>query len=139
MKTEYTAITTRIKAVIIDTIAIIVLMYAAAEIFNVFENISNYIRISVFVSLFILYEPVLVSLFGATLGHFFNDIVVKQEANENKNLSFPFALIRFITKSLLGWISLLTINGNLKKKAIHDYVAQSVVRPYKPNKKAPLQ
>ena len=70
MITEYTAITTRIKAVIIDTIAIIVLMYAAAEIFNVFENIPNYIRISVFVSLFILYEPVLVSLFGATLGHF---------------------------------------------------------------------
>ena len=136
MQTQYAPISTRIKAVIIDSIAIIVLMYAAVEVFNLFESIPNYIRISVFVGLFILYEPLLVSIFGVTLGHFFNDIVVKQEANENRNINFLLAIIRFITKSLLGWVSLLTVNGNSKKKAIHDYVAQSVVLPYKPNKKA---
>ena len=136
MQTKYAPISTRIKAVIIDSIAIIVLMYATVEVFNLFESIPNYIRISVFVSLFILYEPLLVSIFGATLGHFFNDIVVKQEANENRNINFLLAIIRFITKSLLGWVSLLTVNSNSKKKAIHDYVAQSVVLPYKPNKKA---
>ena len=112
MTTQYAPISTRIKAVIIDSIAIIVLMYAAAEVFNLFESIPNYIRISIFVGLFIVYEPLLVSIFGATLGHFFNDIVVKQEANENKNINFPLALIRFITKSLLGWVSLLTVNSN---------------------------
>lgn len=61
MQTKYAPISTRIKAVIIDSIAIIVLMYATVEVFYLFESIPNYIRISVFVSLFILYEPLLVS------------------------------------------------------------------------------
>ena len=134
MKTEYAPIFTRVKAMVIDSIAIIVLMYSASEIFNLFNNIPNYLRISVFVFIFFLYEPLLVSIYGATIGHFFNDILVKQENNQTKNISFLFALARFITKLLLGWISLLTINNSSKNKAIHDYVAQSVVLPYKSEK-----
>ena len=44
-----------------------------------------------------------------------------------KNISFPFALVRYLLKMFLGWISLLTITANDKKKAIHDFVAKSVV------------
>ncbi len=122
MENKYAGLFTRVKAVIIDNIAIIILMYSATEIFNLITDVPNAVRVIVFVLIFLLYEPILVSTFGATIGHFFNDIVVKREANEEKNINFFFAIGRFITKVLLGWISLLTINGNDKKKAIHDYV-----------------
>jgi len=36
-------------------------------------------------------------------------------------------LVRFLAKVGLGWLSLLTVTGNEKKMAIHDYLAQSVV------------
>ncbi|WP_396601265.1 RDD family protein [Algibacter sp. R77976] len=134
MDNKYASIISRVKALVIDSIILILLMYSATEIFGLFDNIPNYLRIGVFVFLFLLYEPILVSVFGATIGHFFNDIEVKRESNENKNLNLPFAIARFITKLFLGWISLLTVNSTKKKQAIHDYVGQSVVKPYK-NKK----
>lgn len=37
------------------------------------------------------------------------------------------AIIRYIIKISLGWISFLTINSNYEKRAIHDFVAGSVV------------
>jgi uncharacterized RDD family membrane protein YckC len=40
---------------------------------------------------------------------------------------FPVALIRFTAKVFLGSISLLTITGNSKNRAIHDSIAGSVV------------
>ena len=134
MNNKYASILSRVKALVIDSIILILLMYSATEIFSLFDNIPNYIRIGVFLFLFLFYEPILVSIFGATVGHFFNDIVVKRESNENKNISFPFALSRFITKLFLGWISLLTVNGNEKRKAIHDYAGKSVVLPYQNQK-----
>lgn len=131
MKNNYAGLFTRVKAVIIDNIAIIILMYAATEIFNLFSEVPNSARIIASILILLLYEPILVSIFGATIGHFFNDIVVKREANEEKNINFFFAIGRFTTKVLLGWMSLLTVNGTDKKQAIHDYVGRSVVLPYK--------
>lgn len=54
-------------------------------------------------------------------------IRVKREANEKKNILFPLAIVRFIVKASLGWISLLTVTGNEKRKAIHDYLVGSVI------------
>jgi uncharacterized RDD family membrane protein YckC len=54
-------------------------------------------------------------------------IRVKRESDEKKNILFPLAIIRFIVKASLGWISLLTVTGNSKRKAIHDYLIGSVV------------
>ena len=54
-------------------------------------------------------------------------IRVKKDNDQLKNISFPYAVIRFIIKISLGWISLLTIYGNEKGTAIHDYLAKSVV------------
>ncbi|WP_308993862.1 RDD family protein [Mariniflexile litorale] len=124
---KYSKLFTRIKAAFVDALELIILMYSATEIFNLIEMIPNYIRICVFVFLFLLYEPILISVFGATVGHFFNDIVVKRDGDEQKNVLFPKAIFRFIFKFFLGWVSLLTISSNEKRKAIHDYVGGSVV------------
>lgn len=131
MDDYYAHLFTRVKAAFIDSIAFVILIYSATEVFNLIENVPNYVRIVTFLSVFVLYEPILISIYGATAGHFFNDIVVKRESDETKNVIFIYALGRFLTKVLLGWISLLTVNGDSKMKAIHDYVGKSVVLQYK--------
>lgn len=131
MENKYTKLFTRVKAAIIDSIVLIVLMYLASWVFNAIGTVPNYARITVFIFIFLMYEPILISMFGATVGHFFNDIEVKRENNESKNVNFLRAILRFIFKFFLGWVSLLTIRNSEKGKAIHDFIGGSVVLNYK--------
>jgi uncharacterized RDD family membrane protein YckC len=130
MTSKYARLPTRVKAAIIDSIVLILLMYSASEILNLLGTIPNYVRTTIFLIIFVFLEPILVSIFGATVGHFFSDIVVKRQNDEKKNINFLVALIRYILKILLGWLSLLTITGNDKQQAIHDLAANSVVKQY---------
>ncbi len=127
MDVVYASLQSRIKAVVIDGIIAIALMYSVTEILNYFDDVPSSIRMYLFILLFILYEPILVSLFGSTAGHYFSDIKVKRVNNPNKNLIFPLALLRFILKYLLGWLSLLTVTSSQKRQAIHDSLVNSVV------------
>ena len=124
---EYPSLLLRVKGAFADVIVMIIFMYGASEFFLLFEEVSESIRMSAFIFIFVLYDPLFISLFGGTIGHNFIGLKVKQESNELKNISFPSALLRFIIKSTLGWISFLTMGGNKKKKAIHDIAVNSVV------------
>lgn len=124
---EYPTIIHRVKAVFTDTVIIILFMYTLSDFFSLFENVPNGVRVLAFIFLFFLYEPLLVSLLGGTVGHKFNHIRVKREGDETKNISFPAAIIRFAIKSTLGWISFLTMGKDQKNLAIHDKAAKSVV------------
>ncbi len=117
----------RVKAAVIDSILLIVTMYVISGVLATFENVPDSIRIVLFVCIFLLYDPLLTSMFGATIGHSFSKIVVKREADPSKNIPFFKAVPRFVVKVLLGWISLLTVTGHERKQALHDLVAGSVV------------
>lgn len=117
----------RVKAVVTDNIVMIIFMFIAAYAFSLFENVPDSARILAFVFIFLLYDPLFTSLFGGTIGHMLIGIRVKKESNENKNILFPLAILRYIMKIILGWISLLTVSSNKKRKAIHDYIVGSVV------------
>ncbi|WP_299557052.1 RDD family protein [Seonamhaeicola sp.] len=134
MKKKYANLFPRVKAAIIDGIVLIVLMYLATWILDAIGEVPNYARIVVFIFVFLLYEPILVAYFGASVGHFFNDIMVKRESNEAKNIILPKAIFRFVFKFFLGWVSLLTIRSDKKGKAIHDFVGGSVVLKYRIHK-----
>ncbi len=95
--------------------------------FSVFEHVPDNAKIIAFIFIFFLYDPIFTSVFGGTIGHMMFGIRVKREKNQMKNILFPLAIIRFLVKALLGWISLLTISGNKKRKAIHDFLVGSVV------------
>ena len=127
MESVYASLQSRIKAGVIDSIILIVLMYSTTEILGYFDNVPVSLRMYLFILFFILYEPILVSLFGTTAGHYYSDIKVKRANNLNKNLFFPLELVRFIIKLLLGWVSLLTVTGTEKRQAIHDSIVNSVV------------
>jgi uncharacterized RDD family membrane protein YckC len=80
-----------------------------------------------FIFIVLLYDPLFTSIFGGTVGHMFQGIRVKKESDEARNIPFFSAMLRYAAKVLLGIISLLTVSGHPKKKAIHDMMAGSVV------------
>jgi uncharacterized RDD family membrane protein YckC len=123
----YPGILSRVKALIADSIIIVILMALISFIFTNVNDVPDYARIIAFVFIFLLYDPLLTSFTGGTIGHKVVGLEVKSVKDENKNIGLPFAIIRFLGKSLLGWISLLTINFNDKGKAIHDIIVGSVV------------
>lgn len=124
---KYPGLLDRVKAIVTDAVVIILFMLAATYVFSLFENVPDNAKIIAFVFIFILYDPIFTSSFGGTLGHMMVGIRVKRENNEKKNILFPLAIVRFIVKAFLGWISLLTVTGNVKSRAIHDYLVGSVV------------
>ena len=127
MKIEFSSIFPRLKAAFIDAVVMVALMYGATDILSLFDVVPNYIRILIAVFIFVLYEPNFVSLFGQTVGHSRINLIVRQEEDIKKNISFFKALIRFTLKFFLGWLSLLTVPGSVKRQAIHDAVVKSVV------------
>ncbi|WP_321289561.1 RDD family protein [uncultured Sunxiuqinia sp.] len=124
---NYPGVSTRVKAVVTDSIILVIFIVGATYLFESFDNVPDFARIVAFIFIFLLYDPLLTSTLGGTIGHIIFGIRVKRETNQDKNILFPLAIIRYLVKVLLGWISLLTISGNKKGKAIHDIIVKSVV------------
>lgn len=125
--TNYPGLLDRVKAVMVDSVILIIFMIIVSTVFSAFENVPDAARIVAFVFIFFLYDPIFTSSFGGTIGHMIIGIRVKREKNIEKNILFPPAIIRFVIKALLGWISLITVTSNNKNKAIHDSSVGSVV------------
>lgn len=132
MKSEnYPKLLDRLQAALIDFFVIILLIFLTTQIFSNMENVYENERIFAFVIIFVLYDPIFTSLFGATIGHFFLGIRVRKADNETKNINIFYALFRFIIKYFLGIISLFTVSFNSQKRAIHDIVTNSIVIYFK--------
>jgi uncharacterized RDD family membrane protein YckC len=132
---EYPSVTDRVKAIVADWGIILVFIFIITFIFSLFEKVPDNARFFAFIFIFCLYDPIFTSLFGGTIGHMMNGIRVRKENNENENITFLSAIVRFAIKITLGGISLLTVTGNKKRKAIHDFAVQSVVICYNQNNK----
>ena len=127
MKENYASLPDRVKAALFDSLLMILLIYLSSEILEMFDSVQTYVRVLIFAFIFIFYEPLFVSLFGGTIGHSRLNLSVKSLNDESKNLNFFQALIRYLFKVILGWLSLLTIGSTEKKTAIHDSIVQAVV------------
>jgi len=68
-----------------------------------------------------------VTFFGGTVGHKIVGLKVKRESDSDKNLNVIAAILRVLMKALLGWISLLTVTSDDKKRAMHDSATGSIV------------
>lgn len=124
---NYADVSLRVKAIVVDTIVLVIFMVLTTFILSKFENVHDGIRIFAFIFIFLLYDPIFTSLFGGTIGHMMIGLKVKQEKNETKNIKIHFAIVRYVVKTFLGIISLFTVSGNAKSKAIHDYIVGSVI------------
>jgi uncharacterized RDD family membrane protein YckC len=126
-KSKYGKLINRVKAILIDGLVIIGLGVAFSSIFSKFDPVNNTLRMIAFVFIFLLYDPLFTSTIGATIGHMLMGLKVRQEKDETRKIIFPLALLRFVIKVTLGWISLMAISGSKKGRALHDSFAGSVV------------
>ena len=124
---QYGTLINRLKAILIDVLVLVGLCMLATAIFSKIGYVSDTIRMVVFIFIFLLYDPLLTSIFGATIGHLIIGLKIRRAKDITRKLIFPMALIRFIIKGTLGFISLMTISTTKKNRAIHDIVAGSVV------------
>ncbi|WP_257667325.1 RDD family protein [Parapedobacter tibetensis] len=123
---EYPSLVDRIKSTFIDTVVIIVAMFICSHALDGLPDAAGWMRAVCFVAVFLLYDP-LCTAFGCTVGNYFMKIRVRQNEDHNKRINFSSALIRYIVKALLGWVSFLTIHSNAEKRAVHDMAAGSIM------------
>lgn len=123
---DYPGLSERVQSTFIDSIFIIVLMFAFASWLDRYENAPDWIRIALFFGLWAIYEPISTTL-GGTIGNHLKGIRVRRIGNEAKRINFAQAFFRYITKIGLGWVSFVTIHANPKKRAIHDLIVGSVM------------
>lgn len=124
--TSYPLLTERVQSTFIDTIFIIIMMFVFSTILDRYENVPDWLRIILFIGLWIIYEPVCTAL-GCTLGNYIKDIRVRKHNENTERINIFQALVRYVLKVALGWISFLTIHNNKERRAIHDLVAGSVM------------
>jgi hypothetical protein len=83
-----------------------------------------------------LYEPVLVSRTGGTIGHYLTNLRVVDEGHGG-NVGFLKAVSRYAIKGLIGWFSFLLMAATRRNQAIHDLLTRSTVQIRDPAKAAP--
>jgi len=125
-QTEYPLLGDRIQSSFIDGIFLVILMFVFASLLDRYQNTPDWVRIFLFVGLWAIYEPVCTA-FACTLGNYIKRIRVRQHRSNSKKINILQALIRYILKVGLGWISFLTIHSNKERRAIHDFAAGSVM------------
>ncbi|HEX5211817.1 MAG TPA: RDD family protein [Pseudolabrys sp.] len=123
----YARFTRRLRAVMIDSI-VFMLILAGTLIAATSLGSDNIARILGFVvvATWLLYEPVLVSMTGGTIGHWRSNLRVVDDAGGN--ISFGKAVIRVIIKTLLGWISFISMAATSRHQALHDIMTRSTVQ-----------
>jgi hypothetical protein len=90
------------------------------------DNFSRVLGVLVIAAL-VLYEPILVSRIGGTLGHYFNNLRVVDEGNGG-NISFLKACARVVIKGLLGLYSFVILAATRRNQAVHDLLTGSTVQ-----------
>ncbi len=123
----YPGISERVRAMVADSLAILVMMFLAAMVFEQFEAASDIWRISALAFIAVVYDPLCTSAFGATAGHAYVGIRVRRDAAKGGNIPLHLAFLRYLIKLALGAFSLLTVSRHPKGKALHDMVAGSLV------------
>ena len=136
---RYARFSRRLRAMLLDWIITLIVIFGAlllvAWMGN--DNFSRALGVAVVIAL-LLYEPVLVSYTGGTLGHYFTNLRVV-DARDGGNISFPKACARVAIKGMLGLYSFVTLAATRRNQAVHDLLTRSTVQIRDPAKAAPGQ
>jgi uncharacterized RDD family membrane protein YckC len=118
----------RLRAFVVDWIIIVLLLVGV--LFAAVSADSNRIgRILgfTFVAVWLLYEPLLVSLTGSNVGHYFSNLRVVDDRTHG-NVSFLKAVVRLVIKTMLGLYSFITMATTLRHQAVHDLLTRSTMQ-----------
>jgi len=122
---HYPRVVRRIEAVIIDWLVFVVAFFTVINLVAPLE-VHGGVKAAAVVLVILVLEPGLVSMTGATIGHHLRGLRVL-DARSGGNLNVIRATVRFIVKSLLGFVSLIFVLVTKRHQAIHDLASGSVV------------
>jgi uncharacterized RDD family membrane protein YckC len=130
---RYARFSRRLRGIMLDwiiTLSVIAgALLVAASTRN--DDVSRALGI-LMVTVVLLYEPVLVSFTGGTVGHYFSNLRVVDD--RGGNVSFLKASARMVVKGLLGWYSFVILMATRRNQAIHDLITGSTVQIRDPAK-----
>jgi uncharacterized RDD family membrane protein YckC len=118
----------RLRALYVDAIIIMVVAFGVLFVAVTLrsDDIARVLGFTIVVS-WLLYEPLLVSFAGGTIGHRRTNLrVVDDRTRGNVGLLKSFA--RTIIKAVLGWVSFITMLTTRRSQAMHDLLTRSTVQ-----------
>lgn len=135
----YARFSRRFRGIFIDWIVTLAVVFSALLVASTvaIDSVSRALGIAVIAAL-VLYEPVLVSFTGGTVGHHLTNLRVVDDATGG-NVGFLKACARLLIKGFLGWYSFVIIAATRRNQAIHDLVTRSTVQIRDPAKARPGQ
>lgn len=124
-ESAYARLSRRLQAVVIDSVIRTLLMVAplVAAVSVSTDHVDRVLGVAVW----ILYEPLLVSLTGGTIGHWRTDLRVV-DSRSHGNIGFAKAVLRAAVKAVLGIYSFVTMAMSSRHQAVHDLVTGSTVQ-----------
>ena len=126
----YARVWPRVKAMLIDGIILMGAFLVAALVgANVAGTGAG--AFLVWVAFWVLYDPLMVSGTGGTIGHHLQNLKVVADKTGG-NPSFVMAFIRNVVKGIFGMLSLLMMAGSARQKALHDSIAGTTVQARDP-------
>ncbi len=125
---QYARFSRRLRGMFVDWVLALVVIFGAILIAaSVGSAAFSRPLALVVILLFVLYEPVLVSRIGGTLGHRYANLrVVDDRTGGNVSLAKAFA--RAAIKAVLGWYSFLIMTATRRNQALHDLLTRSTVQ-----------
>jgi uncharacterized RDD family membrane protein YckC len=125
---QYARFVRRFRGMVIDWIVALLIVFGALFVATTvqtdgFSRLTGYIVVIVL----LLYEPILVSATGSTIGHYLANLRVVDERHHG-NVSFPKAVVRFLIKMVLGWYSFVVMSATRRNQALHDKLMRSTVQ-----------
>ena len=136
---RYARFSRRLRAMLIDWIITLIVMFGAVWLaVSVGDDILSR-GLGIFaVVLLVLYEPILVSRMGGTLGHYVTNLRVVDDRNGG-NIGFARACARVVIKGALGLYSFVILAATRRNQAVHDLLTQWTVQIRDPAKALPGQ
>lgn len=123
---QYVRLIKRIRAVLIDGVLIPVVALGTLIIGDSLGVTGVAAKMALIVCPIFILEPAMLSLTGGTVGHHLVGIKVTQKDGV-KYINIFAAVIRFLVKILLGWLSFIFVFTTRKHQAVHDLIAGSIV------------
>jgi uncharacterized RDD family membrane protein YckC len=128
----YASIPRRIQAVMLDSVLLVVLLIIGTSVAEMLSpGVARWINRLMILTI-LLYEPLLVSAWGGTLGH--RMLNLRVVGGDGERLSFPLALARVLIKALLGLLSFAMMAVTRRHQALHDLMVRATVQVRDPSR-----
>ncbi len=128
-RVRYVGFTRRFRAFVIDIVCVwglFLALFFLGEVLSGVPGISRVIWLSM-VAVLLLYDPLLVSRQGATIGHVYAQLRVV-DMRTGRWPSFGRAFVRSFVKLMLGGLSFFTMELSRRHQAVHDMLTKTTVQ-----------